>query len=187
MKGKESGLVSLQDTAKETTKNRLQELIGERSIRGAAADWGLTYSTLNNYLTRGSQPRIEAARKIAGAEGVSVEWVLYGLKKNSSDVGRTDGLDGGDADWNRIYESMSEDERATFTRIVYRHGVSTILQLADDENIQLLALPNQVKKISLMLKNWPSEKLREISADLEGDKHENTPVTMQDSNQKKAV
>lgn len=187
MKGKESEFVSLQDTAKETFKNRLQELIGERSIRGAAADWGLTYSTLNNYLTRGSQPRIEAARKIAIAENVSVEWLLYGLNKSSETVDQVEVSGKVDADWNRIYDSMTEDERSAFIRIVYRHGVSTILQLADDENIQLLALPSQVKKISLLLKNWSSEKLREISADLEGIEHGKTPVTMQDSNQKKAV
>lgn len=186
MKDKGNEVVSLQDTVKETIKNRIQELIGSRSIRKAAADWGLTYSTLNNYLTRGSQPRIEAAKKIAEVEGVTVEWILYGLnsKPNEAVTDRSLSLNA-ESEWMRLHDSMTAEERKAFTRIVYRHGLSAILQLSDDENIRLLALPSRVKKISLMLKDWPSEKLKEISASLEGNEHADTPVVMLDNDQKK--
>lgn len=37
---------------KESFKSRLQHLIGTRSVRAAAKDWGVPVSTINNYLQK---------------------------------------------------------------------------------------------------------------------------------------
>ncbi|SQD03496.1 repressor protein [Escherichia coli] len=55
LKGKS---LSLPEVTKESIPERLRELIGKRSVRAAAKDWGLSFSTLNNYLTRGTEPSL---------------------------------------------------------------------------------------------------------------------------------
>jgi len=48
--------------------DRLRTLIGSRSTRAAAKAWDLSYSTLNNYLNRGTEPSLSVARQIAERE-----------------------------------------------------------------------------------------------------------------------
>lgn len=58
---------------------RLRYLIGRRSTRAAAKAWQLSYSTLNNYITRGTEPSLSVAAKIAELEGVTIEWLAWGI------------------------------------------------------------------------------------------------------------
>ncbi|RLR18398.1 XRE family transcriptional regulator [Sodalis-like symbiont of Bactericera trigonica] len=53
-------------------------MIGSRSVQHISSKWGVNRSTINNYLKRGSKPRIDILTKAAAAEDVSVEWLIYG-------------------------------------------------------------------------------------------------------------
>ncbi|MBA5838446.1 bacteriophage CI repressor, partial [Morganella morganii] len=76
--GKKSKFVSIESTTKETFKDRLIKLIGKRSVRKASEDWGLPYSTLNNYLTRNTLPTLNVVMDISSIEKVSIDWLAYG-------------------------------------------------------------------------------------------------------------
>ncbi|OBU12197.1 transcriptional regulator [Morganella psychrotolerans] len=87
MNSKKMAKVSFQDDQKEsqtglseTFKDRLKLLIGERSIRTAAKDWGLSFSTLNNYLTKSTDPALSTVKSIAIQEGVSLDWLVNGME-----------------------------------------------------------------------------------------------------------
>lgn len=67
------------EARKENFIQRLKEVIGGRSIRAAAKDWGLSFSTLNNYITRGTEPSFIAMQAIAHAEGISLDWLAFGI------------------------------------------------------------------------------------------------------------
>ncbi|EOV9276491.1 helix-turn-helix domain-containing protein [Salmonella enterica] len=68
------------EVRKESFIQRLKEVIGGRSIRAAAKDWGLSFSTLNNYITRGTEPSFIAMQAIAHAEGISLDWLAFGMR-----------------------------------------------------------------------------------------------------------
>lgn len=57
--------------------DRIKTVIGKRSIRQAARDWGLPFATVNNWL-RGAMPALDAIAEISKKEGVSLEWIAYG-------------------------------------------------------------------------------------------------------------
>ncbi|HCK3135042.1 TPA: helix-turn-helix domain-containing protein, partial [Salmonella enterica subsp. enterica serovar Ruiru] len=63
---------------KENFKARLQQLIGTRSVRAAAGDWGVPVSTLNNYLHKGTEPSFKVVCLISNKEQVSLNWLAYG-------------------------------------------------------------------------------------------------------------
>jgi hypothetical protein len=79
--------ISFLSESKETMKDRLLQLIGTRSRRQAAEDWGIKYATLNNYLTaRESLPRPNVVKQIADAEGVDSNWILYGASNSNKET-----------------------------------------------------------------------------------------------------
>lgn len=82
MTSKKHENLSFSGYSKENIPGRLRVLIGSRSIRSAAKDWGLSFSTLNNYLSRKIEPSLEVALKISSAENVSIEWIC-GLENYS--------------------------------------------------------------------------------------------------------
>lgn len=59
-------------------QTRLKELKGKRTLRELADFWGIPLSTINGWIIRGSQPPLEAAAKVAKAEGISLEWLATG-------------------------------------------------------------------------------------------------------------
>lgn len=63
---------------KESFRARLQQLIGSRSVRAAANDWGVPVSTLNNYLHKGTEPSFKVVCLISNKEQVSLNWLAYG-------------------------------------------------------------------------------------------------------------
>ncbi|MBG6243479.1 MAG: XRE family transcriptional regulator, partial [Candidatus Symbiopectobacterium sp. Dall1.0] len=74
---KETSL-SLQETAKESIRERLEFLLRGRSKSNVARAWGLPFSTLSNYFEKGAMPSLLVAMQIAKAEGVSIDWLVYG-------------------------------------------------------------------------------------------------------------
>ncbi|CUA33276.1 helix-turn-helix domain-containing protein [Escherichia coli] len=78
---------SFVDREKESFRERLVKLIGNRSVRTAASDWGIPPSTLNNYIHKGTEPSFKIACLISDKEQVSLNWLAYGeepIAKESS-------------------------------------------------------------------------------------------------------
>ncbi|WP_141109699.1 helix-turn-helix domain-containing protein [Escherichia albertii] len=69
---------SLSERGKENFRERLVKLIGARSVRTAANDWGIPPSTLNNYIHKGTEPSFKIACLISNKEQVSLNWLAYG-------------------------------------------------------------------------------------------------------------
>lgn len=63
---------------KESIQDRIKQLIGARSLRKAASDWGLPYSTINNYFEKGTTPGLNVVATIAKVENIPLEWLVYG-------------------------------------------------------------------------------------------------------------
>jgi hypothetical protein len=64
--------------AKESIQDRLKYLFKGRSMRQASIDWGLPYSTLNNYFAKGATPGLDVVIRISAYEGVSIGWLATG-------------------------------------------------------------------------------------------------------------
>ncbi|EFC7243195.1 TPA: helix-turn-helix domain-containing protein [Escherichia coli] len=71
---------SFSQDRKESIQDRIKQLIGTRSLRKATSDWGLPYSTINNYFEKGTTPGLNVVATIAKLENVSLEWLVYGEK-----------------------------------------------------------------------------------------------------------
>ncbi|MDD8651342.1 helix-turn-helix domain-containing protein [Escherichia coli] len=74
---------SFSQNRKESIQDRIKQLVGTRSLRKATSDWGLPYSTINNYFEKGTTPGLNVVATIAKLENVSLEWLVYG--ENNSD------------------------------------------------------------------------------------------------------
>ncbi|MGC6061313.1 helix-turn-helix domain-containing protein [Enterobacter kobei] len=142
MPGKETKVVIPED-GKETLSERLRSLIGKRSARTAAKDWGLSFSTLNNYLNRGTEPSFSVAVRIAEIEGVSIEWLAFGGEvsslKNEGSHNRlqvdsnefiSESSDGAKVAWMMVYDSLEKEDTEALLRLIHREGVKGILNAA---------------------------------------------------------
>lgn len=140
--------VAIQGAAKETLSDRLRSLIGNRSARAAAQEWGLSFSTLNNYLNRGTEPSFGVAARIAEHEGVSIEWLAFGGELNSKTNSKTtseevvnsippstDILDPARYAWLMVYESLDKEEVEALLRLIHKRGVDGILNAKAAEDI----------------------------------------------------
>lgn len=135
--------VAIHEDGKETLSERLRSLIGKRSARTAAKDWGLSFSTLNNYLNRGTEPSFSVAVRIAEIEGVSIEWLAFGGKMSSQKGGESlscpttnsnefivGASDGVKAAWMMVYDSLDKEDTEALLRLIHREGVKGILNAA---------------------------------------------------------
>lgn len=164
------------DYEKEALKDRIWELIGSRSIRAAAKDWGLAFSTLNNYLKRGTDPALKVAHKITQIENVDLEWLASGVGPKQ----KTEKFNGDKklAAWVGAYEALTPAEIDRILKLIQRNGATSLLLLTDSENLELLSLSNQSKKIALLTRNLPTERLKEISDIIEnGSKNHSIDVS----------
>ncbi|CNI60791.1 hypothetical protein ACROQ8_004099 [Yersinia enterocolitica] len=168
---------SFEEESKESLKDRLLKLIGDRSRRAAAQDWGIKYATLNNYLTgKGSVPRPNVARQIAEAEGVSVEWILNGTnepgKESSNGNGTKVMQQSHEPRFSPVpahiqglvdmLEILTTEEAEKVLRVLKKKGVDTLLEITDETNLELLSLPMTIKKLAITLKHYPESRVREI-------------------------
>lgn len=141
MERKNSGDVSLSFTSKETLVDRIQTLIKGRSIRAVSLAWGLPYSTLNNYLNKGTDPSFKAIQVIAEAENVSLDWLAFGSNESeleppvdtpkynkTSPVIRNA--------WDMVYESLSEHEINELLKVIHRKGIEGILQITKTDSLE---------------------------------------------------
>lgn len=126
---KKSTTVSAEGEVKETFKDRLLILIGGRSVRQASTDWGLPYSTLNNYLTRNTMPTLNVVIDISQIENVSIDWLAYGgieMRKNTETPEVTEKNQLKDK-WLMILESIDETDAEALIRAIHRKGVEGLL------------------------------------------------------------
>jgi len=133
--GKESEL-SFESDGKESFKQRLRELIGSRSVRSVARAWGLSFSTLNNYLNRGTDPSLSAVKSIAKAEGVSIDWLASGENRtqmNSIEIRATKGIgeinssDKLSSAWLMVLESIEPHEAFSLIKLIHRKGIERVI------------------------------------------------------------
>lgn len=139
---------------KESFSSRLQKLIGDRSVRAAAKDWGLPTSTINNYIHKGTEPALKMVLAIAKAEGVSLEWLASGSNEvffdsNKAQKSSTQEI----ADplryaWMQVYESLDADEVSALLRVIHKKGADGIVELATANSLdmELLQLPTEEKE-----------------------------------------
>lgn len=156
---------------KESIPERLKLLIGDRSARAAARDWGLSFSTLNNYLTRGTEPSLSVALQIAAIEGVSVEW-LCGLdvpaNTESCDL-KANHIENGKVIM-AIINALDAKDVEQLSKQLALNGARYLSQLLNAENQSLLRLEGRKRMAALMLEDMSDERVREILAEIENDK-----------------
>ena len=146
---------SLESSAKESIAERLRLLIGSRTVRATAEEWGLPFSTLNNYLTRGTEPPLNVAIRIAKMENVPVEWLASGvvyveeahrgssvdnLQKRLTESGiegitpaftgtPATSIDGAiSSAWSLIFDALTPEERYDLVHIFFRLGIRGALE-----------------------------------------------------------
>ncbi|HBE9093522.1 helix-turn-helix domain-containing protein [Serratia fonticola] len=175
--------VSFLSQRKESFKERLKQLIGNRSVRAAARDWGFSFSTLNNYLTKNTDPALSNVQAIANKEQVSLDWLVYGTEKPARQptdqperaVAAVDDLK---RDWLRIYDRMTLEQREAVLSHIALNGIRAILPggaensasngLNDSELIEIEdnllrhGVNRTTAKVIMMALNLPSEEVREI-------------------------
>jgi transcriptional regulator with XRE-family HTH domain len=170
---KKTSELDFDGVGKTSIPDRLRKLIGERSVRQAAADWGLSFSTLNNYLTRGTEPSLNVAIKIANVERVTVEWLATGRETSAipaSAVGTApSAIEHGEYLWRAVYDSLRSDEREALIKLIHRKGVEGILSMGGGvlghEGIQQTLTP-QMKQIIELIETCDDAQLKEILQDV---------------------
>lgn len=76
--GKNTNCDPFVEDRKGSISKRLIQLANNRTIRETARAWGVSSSTLDRYINKGSMPSFDRMIAIADAEGVSLEWLATG-------------------------------------------------------------------------------------------------------------
>ncbi|HAV8121582.1 TPA: XRE family transcriptional regulator [Escherichia coli] len=159
---------------KESIAERLKRLIGPRSVRAAARDWGLSFSTLNNYLSRGTEPSLSVALQIASIEGVSVEW-LCGF----SDVAQVNHSEiRANQDESKkiimtIISALDEKDLEQLSKNLVLNGAKYLARLLEPENQDLIRLEGRKRIAALQLEGMSDERVREILEETERSRKSN--------------
>ncbi|WP_200542028.1 helix-turn-helix domain-containing protein [Klebsiella pneumoniae] len=132
-------ILTISPDGKESMRDRIKSLFRGRSMRKVASDWGLAYSTLNNYFSRSGTPNIEVLIIIAMKEGVSLEWLATGRppvnhterndSKNQIEVNVSSNALM--ATWQTLFDSLKEEEVKALLSLIMRMGVNGVLELAE--------------------------------------------------------
>lgn len=143
---------------KENFVARLKQLIGNRSARAAATEWGLSFSTLHNYLTRGTEPSFTAMQNISNKEHVSLDWLAFGSQCSQKVVSATEiqAVNGEclvedplEATWHMIYKSLNRNDLEALISLLLQEGAKGVLALSerkDDLDSLLIKLPKEEKE-----------------------------------------
>ncbi|WP_431648726.1 helix-turn-helix domain-containing protein [Enterobacter hormaechei] len=170
MKGKNRGEVSFDEHSKETIQDRLKQLIGDRSLRAVATSWNLPYSTLNNYLSRGTEPSLRAMQQVAEAEGISLDWLASGLnekqKRSSLETEVTERTQSLRTVWGAIFDSLPANDIEALVKLIHRKGTEGILSL-ETSPVQPGSAENrtespQVKQLIELINTCDDAQIREI-------------------------
>lgn len=121
---------AIQQPGKESIQDRLRQLFKGRTLRRVAQDWGLPYSTLNNYFTKGAKPGLDVVETICNVEQVSLEWLITGKGEQPSLIASEPEADRLRTAWNVAYEYMNKTEADELLRILLSGGARRLIQLA---------------------------------------------------------
>ncbi|EOQ2240450.1 helix-turn-helix domain containing protein [Escherichia coli] len=168
----ENGNFSFDAPGKESFKARLLSLIGTRSVRAAAKDWGVPVSTLNNYIHKGTEPSFKMACLISNKEHVSLNWLAFGSDENTPRTPCCSTVDAGNLDnanqtITAILSSLSTDEQLELARLLGRKGADFLTILLDDNIQELHALSGFRRELALRLKDMSDSEAREIYEECE--------------------
>ncbi|CDH04181.1 putative Similar to regulatory protein of Escherichia coli O157:H7 [Xenorhabdus bovienii str. oregonense] len=133
MQRKKTDELSFRQGSKESFKSRLLTLIGNRSVRAAAIDWGLPYSTLNNYLTKETDPSFKAMLMVAEAEEISLDWLATGddcsiLRPKDKEEKREDSSVLRHT-WNMVFDALNPEDINKLLKLIHRKGVEGLLTM----------------------------------------------------------
>ncbi|MGL5800404.1 MAG: hypothetical protein ACRCYN_10120, partial [Plesiomonas sp.] len=132
-------VVSFDTGGKESFKDRLLTLMKGRTVRQAAKDWGLPYSTLNNYLVRETMPALNVAMLISQYENVDLSWLASGQKVNATNEKNTiiqpqksDDDDLIHDAWLSLLGTLENEELRALLRVLQRKGVESIIAFGSE-------------------------------------------------------
>ncbi|QLR62466.1 hypothetical protein HV341_10490 [Citrobacter sp. RHBSTW-00976] len=132
VKGKD---FAFEDDRKEKLVGRIRQLAERhKSLRAAARDWGLSFSTLNNYINRGTEPSFFVMHDISIKENVSMDWLAYGshdpfeFNKVIIDLQRTQSIPGRDT-WCMIFDNLESEERKMLINFCLKEGAPSLARL----------------------------------------------------------
>ncbi|WP_233268233.1 helix-turn-helix domain-containing protein [Pantoea sp. BAV 3049] len=148
------------EARKESFIGRLKQLIGSRSVRASAKEWGLSFSTLNNYITRGTEPSFVAMQAIAHAERVSLDWLAFGTGDAKMNHGGAIEADENQSTqttpalplrdrWVAVFDSLETKDIEALLKLIYSRGVLGVISLAgvaNDLDQMLVGLPEEEKE-----------------------------------------
>ncbi|EDU2969803.1 bacteriophage CI repressor [Salmonella enterica subsp. enterica serovar Manhattan] len=168
MTRKENAL-SFQAGEKENLPARLRLLIGSRSARSAAAEWGLSFSTLNNYLNRGTDPSFSVMKIIAIKEDVSLDWLAFGKNEldkvhDKHELPPYSSSDGLEAAWLMVYKTLSKEELEALMGLLLREGTKGILTLLNKKNQHKNETYKTVTELEHALLQLPAEEKERLMA-----------------------
>ncbi|MBN6412584.1 XRE family transcriptional regulator [Escherichia coli] len=172
LKGK---FLSLPGETKESIPDRLRKLIGKRSVRAAAKDWGLSFSTLNNYLTRGTEPSLSVARQIAMIEGVTIEWICGSHCEPHEHHEEAINIHNENAKLiMNIINALDAKDIERLSKTLALNGAKYLTRVLEPENQELLRLEGRKRVAALLLDDLPDERVREILEEIESSKLSNS-------------
>lgn len=155
MTARKESRLSFPTRGKESIQERLRQLFRGRSLRKVSTEWGLPYSTLNNYFTKGTMPSVDAIASVAEVERVSLEWLITGetqphqpVIQNDNSIHSTPASPLRDR-WMAVYDSLDTKDTETLLRLIYSRGVLGIISLAgmtSDLDKMFNDLPEDEKK-----------------------------------------
>ncbi|OFC60918.1 helix-turn-helix domain-containing protein [Candidatus Erwinia dacicola] len=125
---------AIRDNEKESIQERLKQLFRGRNLRTVAREWGLPYSTLNNYFTKGANPGLDVVERVCNIENVSIDWLVTGkLATESTTQPAMHQNDDLKSAWNLAFEFMDKREAETLLRILLSGGARGLIKLAEHE------------------------------------------------------
>lgn len=160
---------AIQDSGKENLASRLRKLIGTRSARSAAAEWGLSFSTLNNYLNRGTDPSFSVMQTIATKEGVSLDWLAFGMKESNrvhpvNDTAQQAPSDGLEIAWLLVYKALDKDDLEALMGLLLKEGARGVLALSCGKERINQTVRHELTELERALLRLPAEEQERLMA-----------------------
>ena len=181
MKSKIQSKLSLPEDTKESIQDRLKLLFKGRSLRQTALDWGLPYSTLNNYFEKGATPGLNVVANVSQKENVSLEWLVFGTTKSLPQLPSDTESNEDSQALQAIIKTLEPRECRDLTKLLGRKGAETMLLLLNETNLKLMQLSEREKMAMMKLCDNTDPEVAKILrqlADL-GRGESNDPVTKQ--------
>jgi len=157
MNARNESKIAFHEERKESMAKQLRAIIKGRSIRAAAQSWDLSFSKLNNHLTRGTEPSLNVAIKIASVENVSVEWLATGKAVDNKQETSNLDADATRNAWLMVLNSLDNKDATALIRTIHRKGAEGLLSAAQErldtedyiDKLQIKPTLKQAIKIAL--------------------------------------